>query len=105
MAKGSGTWGKEWTSKDSEDSHFDDHGKKMGYETEEEYSKAAQKFANSKERGIVQFRAKNGSVFRFNPKTKEFIIITKDGRIVTYYYTTEKYFYEQFEDKGLYFFE
>ena len=53
MEKGPSTWGEYWTSEFSEEKHFEDHGSEMGFDTLEEYSKAAMKFAKSKERDKV----------------------------------------------------
>ena len=101
MEKGPSTFAQYWTSEYSLFHHFDEHGAEMGYDEDEiiEYARDAIKFARSSERGIKAFRATNDSIYKYNPKTNEFIIITKDGKIVTYYYPSNGIHY--FEDRYL----
>ncbi|MDD3323389.1 MAG: hypothetical protein PHS59_18285 [Paludibacter sp.] len=104
MEKGPSTWGEDWTSEFSEEEHFDRHGSEMGFETMEEYSNAARNFAKSKERGIKSFRSIDGSTQKFNSRTNEFMIISKIGKIVTFFEPERgiNYFYEQFDKYGNY---
>ena len=104
MEKGPSTWGEYWTSEFAEEQHFDDHGNDMGFETVEEYSQAAKNFAKSKEKEIKEFKAKNGSTYRYNPNTNKFLIISKGGKIVTYFEPTngQKYFDGEFIKWGDY---
>ena len=103
MEKGPSTFAQYWTSEYRLIDHFDRHGPQMGYSDDIigfiKYARDAIKFARSTERGIKAFRAINDSIYKYNPKTNEFIIITKDGKIVTYYYPSNGIDY--FEDRYL----
>jgi len=72
----------------------------MGFDKIARYSQAAVKFGKNNERGILAFKAESGSTYKYNPKTNEFTIISRDGKIVTYYNPDKgiKYFYERFEN-------
>ena len=61
------------------------------------YSQAAINFANSKDDNNILFTAKNGSVYKFNKETNEFIIISRNVKIVAYFEPDRciDYFYEQ----------
>jgi len=100
MEKGPSTFAKYWTNEYSEIYHFNEHGEEMGYENDiEGYSKAAKNFANNNKQGIKSFRARNGSTYKYDPKTNEFGIISKDGKIVTYFEPDRgiDYFNDQFD--------
>ena len=90
MEKGPSAFAQYWTSEYRLIDHFDRHGPKMGYSNDIDglikYARDSIKFARSNERGMKTFRAYNGSIYKYNPRTHEFIIITKDGKIVTYFY-------------------
>ncbi|MCL2675214.1 MAG: hypothetical protein FWE84_01305 [Firmicutes bacterium] len=98
-------WGINWTSDNNFWDHFERHGEEMGFDTPEQYSTAASQFANNSGKGIQEFKAKNGSVYKYDPKTNEFMIIDKNGKIVTYFEPDrgEQYFEDQFIDYGDYF--
>ena len=86
MEKGPSTYAEYWTSEYSEVDHFDRHGYLLGYDTITEYSQGARNFINSSSSNIRKFKAPNGSIYMFNRKTYEFAIISRSGKIVTYYY-------------------
>lgn len=86
MEKGPSTYAEYWTSEYAEVDHFDRHGFLLRYDTITEYSLGAKKFINSSSSNIRKFRAPNGSIYMFNKKTYEFAIVSKFGKIVTYYY-------------------
>lgn len=104
MEKGPSEYAEYWTSEEREVKHFNSHAKEFGYSKITQYSKAAKNFANSKERGIKSFKAYNGSIYKYNPNTNEFAIISKDGKIVTYFKPTDEAFYfeRQFYEYGDY---
>jgi len=105
MEKGPSTSAEYWTSEYSEVKHFDKHGEEMGYRNDiQGYSQAAKNFANNNGRHIKSFKAQNGSTYKYNPKTNEFGIISKNGKIVTYFEPErgEEYFNDQFENFGDY---
>lgn len=86
MEKGPSTFAEYWTSEYSEVNHFYKHGEEMGYENDiNGYSQAAKNFANSNKNGIKSFKANNGSIYKYDPKTNEFGVISKEGKIVTYF--------------------
>ena len=58
----------------------------MGYTYITEYSQGARKFINSSSSNIRKFKEPNGSIYIFNRKTYEFAIVSRSGKIVTYYY-------------------
>ncbi len=84
MEKGPSTYAEYWTSEYAEVDHFDRHGFLLGYDTITEYSLGARNFINSS--NLRKFRTPNGSVYMFNKKTYEFAIVSRFGKIVTYYY-------------------
>ena len=105
MEKGPSTFAEYWTNEYSEIYHFNEHGEEMGYENDiEGYSKAAKNFANNNKQGIKSFRARNGSTYKYDPKTNEFGIISKDGKIVTYFEPTNPntFIYNKFNECGDY---
>lgn len=104
MEKGPSTYAEYCTSEYSEVNHFYSHGYDMGYTYITEYSQAAIDFANSNDENDISFAAKNGSLYKYNKVTNEFLIISKDGKIVTYFEPDRgiEYFYEQFDKYGDY---
>ena len=104
MEKGPSTYAEYWTSPYAEVNHFYYHAYDMGYTYITGYSQAAINFANSKDDNNISFTAKNGSVYKFNKETNEFIIISRNGKIVTYFEPDRgiDYFYEQFDKHGDY---
>ncbi len=65
--------------------HFDDHGKNTNSKTKEEYINKAKKVANSNNKNIESFIDNKGTTYRYNYATNEFVIVTKEGEIVTYF--------------------
>ncbi|MCL2176796.1 MAG: hypothetical protein FWB72_02460 [Firmicutes bacterium] len=104
MEKGPSSFGQYWTSDESEWRHFLEHGHEFNAKTVEEYTAKAVRFANSQGRNIRAFRAKDGSIYKYIPRTNEFMIISETGKIVTYFKPTrgQKYFEEQFIKYGVY---
>lgn len=78
-------WAKDF-SRNTLNGHFNNHGKSMGFDSKESYKQHAIKFANTiDKKNCKSFVDKNGSTYKYNKKTNEFAIITKDGYVVTYY--------------------
>ena len=104
MEKGPSTYAEYWTSEYAEVNHFYAHGYDMGYAYIADYSQAAINFANSEDEENISFTAENGSIYKYNEDTNEFLIVSKDGRIVTYFEPDRdiEYFYEQFDKYGDY---
>lgn len=104
MEKGPSTYAEYWTSEYAEVNHFYAHGYDMGYTYITDYSQAAINFANAEDEGNISFTAENGSTYKYNEDTNEFLIVSKDGKIVTYFEPDRgiEYFYEQFDKYGDY---
>lgn len=104
MEKGPSTYAEYWTNEYAEVNHFYAHGYDMGYTYITDYSQAAINFANSEDEENISFTAENGSTYKYNEDTNEFLIVSKDGKIVTYFEPDRdiEYFYEQFDKYGDY---
>ncbi len=86
-------WAKDF-SRNTLNGHFNNHGKSMGFDSKESYKQHAIKFANTVDRkNCESFFDENWSTYKYNKKTNEFAIITKDGYVVTYYKPTGGYKY------------
>ena len=103
MEKGPSTYAEYWTSPENEVKHFK-HAKEFGFDKLTQYSQSAKKFAENNERGIKSFRAMNGSIYKYSSKTNEFMIISKDGKIVTYFKPTNPHSFieNKFDECGDY---
>lgn len=71
------------------------------------YSKKAVEFLNAESDSIISFKAnekKLHSTYKYNVATNEFMIISKHGKIVTYYTPSKelRYFYSRFKLYGDY---
>ena len=65
--------------------HFKDHAKEFGCRTKEEYLAKALRFANTIDN--INFKSvvdKKGTTYKYNPKTRELVEVTKKGYIVSY---------------------
>jgi uncharacterized protein RhaS with RHS repeats len=66
--------------------HFIKHGAKFGSKTAAAYERSASSFlAGKPPSGVMQGIRSNGDVVRYNPKTNEFAVKTKNGDIRTYF--------------------
>ena len=98
-------WARDFNKK-SLDKHYDDHGKVMGFDSKESYKQHAIKFANTIDKKNCEtfVDKKTGATYKYNKKTNEFAIITKDGYITTYFKPREGYNYYKkqisLHDKG-----
>lgn len=72
--------------------HFRDHGKQFGSRTSRAYEQRAARFMGGQTRaGVMQgTRPRSGDVVRYDPKTREFGVITREGKIRTYYRLSRK---------------
>ena len=105
MEKGPSTYAEYWTSPYNEVNHFYFHANEFGYTLITEYSKAAIEFAKKESDNIITFVAnekKHGSTYKYDKDTNEFMIISRSGKIVTYFLPEDeiKYFYDQFDKWG-----
>lgn len=86
-------WAKEFN-KSTLDYHFVKHGKTMGFESKNSYVSHAIKFANTVDRANnVSFLDNKNSTYKYNKKTNEFAIVTKNGYVVTYFKPKDGYQY------------
>lgn len=106
MEKGPSTYAEYWTSEYAEVEHYKRHGKQMGFQNNiQGYSKKAKEFALKENDNIISFIAnefKHYSTYKYDKETNEFMIISRDGKIVTYFPPKDgiEYFYEQYERWG-----
>lgn len=64
--------------------HFEKHGKEMGFADAQEYEKAASDVINNPE-SLTKTEAEDGDFVYYLEKTNEFVILSKDGYIRTYF--------------------
>lgn len=107
MEKGPSEYAKYWTSPYDEVNHFYSHADEMGIFKIIEYSKKAVEFLNHESDSIIAFKAnekKFNSTYKYDVVTNEFMIISTNDKIVTYYEPDEEivYFYRQFRLYGDY---
>ena len=104
MEKGGSEYAEYWSYEGSDSVHAGEHAQEFGLNKDslEEYNQAAKNFVKTKEKGNMLFVKKNGSVYKYNPNTKQFAVITKDGKIVTYFKTSLRYFLNEFKKGGDY---
>ena len=107
MEKGPSKYAKYWTSPYGELNHFYYHAYDMGITRIIDYSKKAIDFFNYQSDSIIEFKAnskKYYSTYKYDVESNEFMIISRYGKIVTYYEPEEgiDYFYSQFDKYGDY---
>ena len=66
------------------DSHFDKHGIEMGFETVEDYIEAANKVISNPD-ALHKLEAEDNDHIYFIEETNEFVVLSQDGYIRTYY--------------------
>lgn len=76
--------------------HFEKHGKEMGFETKEAYEKAASDVINNP-KALFKNEAEDGDYVYYVEETNEFVVLSLDGYIRTYFlpYSGKKYFDRQ----------
>lgn len=77
-------------------SHFEKHGEEMGFETAAEYEAAASAVVNNPE-ALHKIEKEDGDDVYYVEATNEFVIVSKDGYIRTYFNPSDgiKYFNRQ----------
>ena len=83
-------------SKDLLTSHYKKHGIDMGFASKEEYEKAASDVANNP-KALHKLEKEDGDDVYFVEDTGEFVVVSTDGYIRTYFYpdSGKKYFDKQ----------
>jgi len=78
------------------DQHYEKHGRDMGFENAEEYESAACKVANDPN-ALHKNEKEDGDDIFYIEKTNEFVVISTDGYIRTYFYPDAgiSYYYKQ----------
>lgn len=66
-------------------SHFEKHGIEMGFENEEDYLKAANQVINNPS-SLHKLEAEDGDDVYYLEDSNEFVIVSTDGYIRTYFY-------------------
>ena len=76
--------------------HFEKHGKEMGFETKEAYEKAASDVINNP-KALFKTEAEDGDYVYYVEETNEFVVLSLDGFIRTYFLPSsgKKYFDRQ----------
>lgn len=67
-----------------QDSHFEKHGIEMGFETVEDYIEAANKVISNPD-ALHKLEAEDNDHIYFIEDTNEFVVLSQDGYIRTYY--------------------
>lgn len=76
------------------DKHFKDHGKEFNSKSKQEYAAKAVHFANEVDR--INYKSvvdKRGSTYKYDSRNGRLAIITKDGYVVSYHHTGNKFTY------------
>ena len=78
------------------DQHYEKHGKEMGFASAEEYEQAASDVINSLD-ALFKIEAEDGDGVYYIEETNEFVILSTDGYIRTYFNPSggKKYFDKQ----------
>lgn len=74
----------EFRNKNLRDSHFEKHGIEMGFETVEDYILAANMVISNPE-ALHKLEAEDNDHIYFLEETNEFVVLSQDGYIRTYY--------------------
>ena len=78
-------WAKDFNKSTLTD-HFNRHGSQVGCTNKEGYAAKSVTFANRVDRkNCVSFVDNKGSTYKYNKRSGEFAVITKDGYVVTYF--------------------
>lgn len=67
-----------------QDSHFEKHGMEMGFETVEDYIEAANRVISNPE-ALHKLEAEDNDHIYFLEETNEFVVLSQDGYLRTYY--------------------
>lgn len=66
--------------------HYERHGAEFGATSQDDYVNRSIKFANYVDRkNCKSIVDNNGTTYKYNTKTRELVIVTKNGIVVSYY--------------------
>lgn len=74
--------------------HYEKHGKDMGFASAEEYERAAANVA-ANANALHKTEQEDGDDVYYLESTREFVVVSTDGYIRTYYYADKDYFERQ----------
>ena len=99
MEKGPSTYAEYWTSPFNEVEHFVRHGWQMWFDNDFiGYSEAAKNLALSEDNEkILSYKRDDGCTCKFNRDNRHFVVINKEGKIVTFYKIKERNFLKDYE--------
>ena len=75
-------------------SHYEKHGIEMGFDSPEEYLAAANAVVNNPN-ALHKYEKEDGDDVYYVEDTREFVVVSTDGYIRTYYYASKAYFDRQ----------
>jgi len=75
-------------------SHYEKHGIDMGFDSPEEYLAAANAVVNNPN-ALHKYEKEDGDDIYYIKDTKEFVVVSTDGYIRTYYYASYAYYNRQ----------
>ena len=70
------------------DSHYEKHGKEMGFSSAKEYEKAASKVVTNED-ALHKIEEEDGDDVYYIESTNEFVVVSKDGYLRTYFYPSD----------------
>lgn len=70
--------------------HAEKHAKEMGFKSNEEYLEAAHNFVKRTDTNCLAANLPDGGHVKWNTKTNEYVVLTKEGQIQSYYRKTCK---------------
>ena len=76
------------------DKHYDKHGIEMGFDSAEEYEAAASAVVTNPN-SLHKLEEEDGDDVFYLEETREFVVVSTDGFIRTYYYASKDYFDRQ----------
>ena len=76
------------------ESHFEKHGIEMGFNDKEEYESAANDVINN-ENSLHKLEKEDNDDVYYLEETKEFVVLSTDGYIRTYFLASKNYFDKQ----------
>ncbi len=82
--------------------HSKDHGKEFGAVSAADYASKAVHFANAVDKqNYKSVIDKNGTTYKYDPRDGRLAIITKDGYVVSYHHTGNKFTYTDKKGKKI----
>ena len=98
MEKGPSNLVEYWAYEGSDMVHCNEHAEEFGLNKNQvvEYCGLAKSFIRTKEKGNMLFQKPNGSIYKYNPITKQLGIYSKSGKLISFFKTSMKYYLREF---------